>query len=82
MTILIGNTQAPEETEEYFCKEFKGLGTHAIVGPFGSAEQASDWLEFMKARNEDSKEVPVPSPDSAGNCWYGFLFEMIETKPH
>ena len=82
MTVLIGITQAPEKTEEYICMEYKGVGTRTIVGPFGSPEQASGWMHFMKVRADGYQEIEVPVQSGTEHEWYGFAFELLEGKAH
>ena len=82
MTVLIGITQAPEKTEEYICMEYNGVGSRTIVGPFLSPEQASAWMHFMKDRAAGYREVAVPDQSGADNQWYGFTFELLETRAH
>ena len=82
MTVLIGITQSPEKTEDYICMEYKGVGTRTIVGPFGSPEQASGWMHFMKVRADEYQEIAVPNQLGIENEWYGFAFELLETKAH
>lgn len=80
MTVLIGITRSPKETEKHCSMEFKGLGTRAIVGPFGNSEQAADWMEFMKSRAEGYQEISAPTPAAQEASWYGFTFELVDSR--
>ncbi|WP_136796725.1 hypothetical protein [Desulfosediminicola ganghwensis] len=78
MTVLIGITQASEKTEQKIFTEFKGVGTTAIVGPFKSSDEASNWMHFMMSRSGAYKHIQSPSSD-VGEHWYGFTCECIES---
>ena len=81
MTVLIGITQEPEETAKHFSAKYKeAQDTTNIVGPFWSAEEASNWMEFIKARTDDYEHVLNGSPFSDTKYWYGFTCECIEAR--
>ncbi len=81
MTVLIGITQKPEETAKHFSEKYEEVQeTTNIVGPFWSAKEASNWMEFIKARTDDYEHVLNPDPFSANKYWYGFTCECIEAK--
>lgn len=82
MTVLIGITQAPKETETKIFNEFKEIGTSAVVGPFITPDQAADWMKFMMARSGNYKHIPVTSSSSEKQAWYGFTFEWVEANTH
>ncbi|WP_419174820.1 hypothetical protein [Desulfosediminicola sp.] len=82
MIVLIGITQAPEETEQEIFTKTEGVRTTAIVGPFNSLEEASGWMKFMMARTGAYKHIQSPSSSISSDHWYGFTCECIESKAH
>lgn len=81
MTVLIGITQEPEKTAQYFTAKYeKAQETMAIVGPFTSAEEASDWIEYIKARSEAYEHVLNSKPLMANKYWYGYTCQCVEAK--
>jgi len=82
MTVLIGITQAPEETEQHLFNDFEGVSTTAVVGPFTSSNEASSWMKFMMARTGSYKHVQDPSTPTQGENWYGFTCECTDAEAH
>lgn len=81
MTVLVGITQEPDETAQHFSVKYKeARETLAIVGPFHSAEEASDWMEFIKSRLDDYEHVLNSSPFLHKRYWYGFTCECVEAR--
>lgn len=82
MTVLIGITQAPEETEQHLFNDFEGVSTTAVVGPFRSSDEASNWMQFMMARTGGYKHVPDPSTTLQSDIWFGFTCKCTEAEAH
>ena len=81
MTVLIGITQEPGKTAKHFSAKYEeAQETTAIVGPFSSAEKASSWMEFIKARTDNYEHVLNPSPFFKNKYWYGFTCQSTEAK--
>lgn len=79
MTIFIGITQTPAETEEFISMEWKEIGEKTLVGPFNSPNAAKDWLQFMMVRRENTQQLRIPEKLSTDGHWYGLTFEQSQS---
>lgn len=81
MIVLIGITQEPRKTAKYFSAKYEeAQETTAIVGPFSSAEKASTWMEFIKARTDKYEHVLNPSPFIKNKNWYGYTCQCTKAN--
>lgn len=82
MKVLIGITQAPDETEQRIYTEFEDVGTAAIVGPFLSSDEAARWMKYMLSRTGSYTQLPSPTTPLAGQYWYGITCEYAMATEH
>lgn len=75
MKSLICITRNLEESEESIDRDYTACGEKAVVGPFNSQNDASEWLQFMLTRTANAEEVDLSESSSEDNLWYGIVLD-------
>ncbi len=82
MKIIIGVTREPEKIRHYIDDHYGQKGTLTELGPFLSRLDALNWLTYLKSRIRHCEEIIPDLQSDTEAVWYGFTYEMTETKRH